>query len=202
MRPVHPLITSLLALASLACLPELGRSDQGPAAERDPDHRLFELVLLDLANEGNRTLSTRAGRTKVLLDRKSLGDVESLDQEQLNNGLARRQTVPEDVGNSLRARNAAGPTSLASFKSTSPKILVGDLSEVPEGDDWQEEFEKRFPDAKGYIKAWLPGYSRDGRTAVLRFRVGPTPHGAVGTYFFEKSNGLWKVKWKHIIYFV
>jgi hypothetical protein len=47
----------------------------------------------------------------------------------------------------------------------------------------------------------LPGYSRDGLTALVDFTFGPTPHGAVGFYLLKKVKGRWEIVECEIGYF-
>ena len=47
-----------------------------------------------------------------------------------------------------------------------------------------------------WVEVFLPGYSEDGKRAVLRFSYGPNPHGAAGTYLLAKTNKTWNVVWR------
>jgi hypothetical protein len=42
------------------------------------------------------------------------------------------------------------------------------------------DFSSYLAKARGFVVASLPGYSRDGRTALMCFVIGPSGHGAAG----------------------
>lgn len=64
--------------------------------------------------------------------------------------------------------------------------------------DW---FEKAQPKARGWIEAYLPGYSKNGAVAMVRARTGPWVHGAALTAVLEKSGTVWKVKWYKVAFY-
>jgi hypothetical protein len=53
----------------------------------------------------------------------------------------------------------------------------------------------------GYAIAWLPAYSEDAKTALVRVYFGPTPHGATATYLLVRQNGEWTIKWRRTAYY-
>jgi hypothetical protein len=59
------------------------------------------------------------------------------------------------------------------------------------------KFRKKYPDSWGYVYAFLPGYSRDGNTAVVIFAAGPSAHGAQVTYLMVKTEEGWKISWRN-----
>jgi hypothetical protein len=68
-------------------------------------------------------------------------------------------------------------------------------------DDTNLSFCTKFPDRLGYIEAYLPGYSRDGKSALFVFRFGPDPHDALGFYVLEKANEGWEIRWRRFVHF-
>ncbi len=56
--------------------------------------------------------------------------------------------------------------------------------------------------AKCLVKFWRPGYSADGKRALLRFYYGPSPHGAAGTYILHHTNSGWKIVASTISYYL
>jgi hypothetical protein len=58
------------------------------------------------------------------------------------------------------------------------------------------------PKARGFLDAYLPGYSKDGTHAVVRAGVDPSAHGAMLTAVLEKRGDKWTVVWYYIAYFV
>jgi hypothetical protein len=64
------------------------------------------------------------------------------------------------------------------------------------------KFPERYPHAKGYIKVFLPAYSEDGELAVLRMSLGPSHHGASGSYVLRRTPKGWGVVWRDIAVFL
>jgi len=167
------------------------------------DHLVMETVLLDLlANEEFFTeMNLHWGEeNEIILGAKTGGDSFYLRQNQIEGELDEGQVIPQDLGDELRRRNKVG-VPLEGFAPDDPGILVSDLSELPDGTAFAEAFVTRFPKAKAYVEAWLPAYSKDGTTALVRFWFGPTPHGAAGTYLLIKESDQWKVQWRSLAYF-
>jgi hypothetical protein len=113
-------------------------------------------------------------------------------------------TLPEGILESLEKRNAK-PVSLKDA-ALGLHIVREDLDALskddPEHPHWEFtlEFnvEKKYPDAKNYVWLWAPGYSSDGKTAIVRLSFGPTAHGATATYLLVKEEGKWKVRQRRI----
>jgi hypothetical protein len=63
------------------------------------------------------------------------------------------------------------------------------------------DVEMKHPDAKNYVWLLAPGYSSDGKTAIVRLSFGPTAHGATATYLLVKEKGKWKVRQRRISYY-
>ncbi len=64
------------------------------------------------------------------------------------------------------------------------------------------DFLDKYPQALGYVIAWLPGYAADGQSAVFRARFGPTAHGATLTYLLTRKDGRWTVVWRKTRFYV
>jgi hypothetical protein len=71
------------------------------------------------------------------------------------------------------------------------------------GFDFVNQMQKRFPHIQRscYVRLWLPGYSNDRKTAVIRFSYGPSAHGAAATYVLKNRNGEWIVTKFNLFYF-
>ena len=141
----------------------------------------------------------REAKTVILVHEESAGPAPIY----LSDGQLRSDTrgedweVPADLREDLRWRNAqAIPLSDWKF---SDGIVTADLSD--ERSARGADRLSGHPDAKAHVEVWLPGYSQDGRTVVVRFLFGPTPHGATATYLLVKSEGGWTVqKWAFAYY--
>lgn len=63
------------------------------------------------------------------------------------------------------------------------------------------EFVDHGSEAKCWVKLWPPGYTRDGRRAVVRFLFGPTSHGASATYLLQQCDGKWHIVHHSVAYY-
>lgn len=117
-------------------------------------------------------------------------------------------TIPSEVEQDLRRRNSknAKPDSFDAVEAYftnltfSARIRVADLGEI-----WEQRSKPRYraledayPGARGWVEAYLPGYSKDGTRAVVRAAAGPSPHGATVTALLEKTGEKWVVKWHQV----
>ena len=107
-------------------------------------------------------------------------------------------TVPTDAERDLQRRNSPpDATEDTSFTNLtfSARIVVADLT-----GKWID-FADFYPTARGYVRASLPGYSKDGTRALIHANVGPAPHGATMMALLEKNGDKWLVKWHHITWY-
>jgi hypothetical protein len=120
-------------------------------------------------------------------------------------------TLPSDAERDLRRRNTlpdAKPdtydaiTAFYTNLTFAAPIVVADLTDKTGGRRSYGAFEEAHPKARGFVRAYLPGYSKDGTRAVVRAGVGPSAHGAMVTALLEKSGDKWVVKWHHIAWYV
>jgi hypothetical protein len=91
--------------------------------------------------------------------------------------------------------------SLAAFKPSASGILVAPDNFPRHFLDFPDAFEERFPDAKALVRMWLPAFSEDERTALVRLDFVPTHSGASGTYYLEQVDGRWTVVWRKLAYY-
>ncbi|WP_148593059.1 hypothetical protein [Aquisphaera giovannonii] len=173
-------------------------AESKPAMTQD-DFRVFDAVLADLLDsEVFQTFSgANGGQTEIVLHQRSAGGPIALSERNL---LAESRdepshTIPVDLRDDLRKRNPGSEISLDEFKPSDPRIVIRDLAESYSYFD----FSNRFPHGIGYVIAWLPGYSTNGRTAVFRASFGPTSHGATLTYLLTRKDGRWTVSWRTTI---
>jgi len=208
-----PLLTCLLASAILAEVPgqrtepTRDRPTEGEKqAVGDDDYQVLEMVLLDLIDFKEFTPLVDDGKkTDIVLSEKTAGSTGTMgssgflsdDQLRGESHDKKPYLIPADIRADLRRRNPKEPVSLRGFKPSRTKILLRDLSGLKRFG----EFERKHPDARGYVEAWLPGYSKDGQTAVLRAWFGPTSHGATATYMLANKKGRWAIVWRKVAYY-
>jgi hypothetical protein len=78
-------------------------------------------------------------------------------------------------------------------------IVVTNLAEVSKGRGFL--FKDAQPKARGWLEAFLPGYSKNGTRAVIRAGVGPWAHAAMLTAVLEKRGDKWAVVWYYVARF-
>lgn len=114
-------------------------------------------------------------------------------------GASQYAYIAPDILESIVRRNAK-PVSLSSLAGGQPIILVDD-SVLRE--DWLEvpgRFRGFTP--KGEIKMSLPGYSKDGRAAVVEISFGWPIHGASGVFYLSRTNDGWRIDHRSYVYYV
>ena len=171
-----------------------------PPRQASTDYDLFDIVLLELIENsdffGEGALSRGAGKSQIVFGDTTLPGPSEF-RWPLKYWMTERN-VPLDLAEELLRRNPSKKRFvLPNYQPSSPNILVRDLTRVDE----DIGFLTQFPDARGYVKAFLPAYSPDGRSALVVFFFGPTPHGAAGLYFLRKTNGRWRIVERRIGYF-
>jgi hypothetical protein len=162
------------------------------------DHDIFDVVLLDLIQ--NQDFDPAVGGRGVAKSEIVFGDTTS-GFARVEGGLdfwIREKGVSSEIRDNLIARNPRGTRYLLTrYHPSDPSILVRNLSQI----DQDLDFSSQFPNARGYVAARLPGYSRDGLTALVYFSFGPTAHGARGYYLLKKVRGRWEIIERSIGYF-
>jgi hypothetical protein len=180
---------------------------QAPFTE--DDFKVLDVVLVDLLDFKDFGMSSP---TKIILDPMTVGDFNDFEERQFNGEVKgyKEQDDCKELGDDLRRRNPEKPIPLTGYKSPSPKILVEKLISEKifspsTGEYLTEEAANKYRfrmsgphDGSGYVIAWLPGYSKDGNTAVFRAYCGPSAHGATLTYKLAKKDGKWMVVWRFV----
>ncbi len=179
-----------------------------PPDERD--HQVLETLLLHLLNDPKLALTrVPTNGATIVLHARTPQKIGFLMSVQIHSDLGNR-TLPDDTERDLRRRNTpadAKPNSydaVAAFYTNhafAGGIVVTNLSEVWQGRRWFRSFEDAHPRARGWLEAYLPGYSKDGTHAVVRAAVGPWAHGAMLTAVLKKRGDKWVVKWYDIAFY-
>lgn len=117
------------------------------------------------------------------------------------------RTLPADAENNIRRRNVPndGKPTFDSVNASytnltfAAGIVVADWMEIPARG--RSSLENAHPNARGWLEAYLPGYSSDGTFAVVRAAVGPWAHAAMLTAVLEKRQNKWTVAWYYVARF-
>jgi len=119
--------------------------------------------------------------------------------------------LPSDAESDLRKRNTPADAKPDTFVSVTAYytnlmfaagIVVTNSSEISRGTRSYTSFADAHPKARGFLDAYLPGYSKDGTRAVVRAGVGPWAHAAMLTAVLEKRADTWTVVWYYVAFFV
>ena len=106
------------------------------------------------------------------------------------------QVVPDDVIVSFIDRNSQ------TYDISSVGPIGQGIEIATRHERYWVDFEERFPDAKGWVSISVPDYSERSDQAMIRFWGGPSHHGAGCTYFLEKRQNEWTIKWKETVHYL
>lgn len=176
------------------------------AGEKRRDYAVLEAALNDLASPKNpenkiHIENVGLGREIVIDDQMCSGDLSSiaLGFESRNNYGEDPRRIPADIQEDFKRRSNGPARSLRDFKPANPDILVRDLDKMfDQADDPLGAFREAYPNAWGYVWAYPPGYSGDGKSALVVFEGGPNGiHGLNWKYMLTRDRNRWLVVWRH-----
>jgi len=165
----------------------------------EQDRQVIETVLNDLRGIGDSVTfgSNRPTGPMVLHVNTSDVPFENSIDRQLRSDIRKYVSqLPDDAYECLVQRSQR-PASLAAWTFSGDTILISDLNATMKKAKYPlSAFEDTYPQARGWARIRLPGYTRNGATAVVRLTVGPTPHGATATYLLKRQADGWSVIWR------
>jgi hypothetical protein len=176
----------------------------------DRDRQVLESLLLHLLadTEFDMARVSTNGAT-IILHASTPEKTGFLMSHQIRSEIGSRR-LPGDAESDMRRRNTpvdAKPDTYDSVKASytnltfAAGIVVTDLTEMRKQRRSFRSFEDAHPKARGWLEAYLPGFSKDGTHAVVRASVGPWAHAAMLTAVLEKRDGKWVVAWYHVARF-
>jgi hypothetical protein len=202
-------ITRSMSLLMILAVPVVRAPAGEPVGQFSKrDAAVLEAVLKDYGDAANpihaNFLAVRRPGQFVVLDSESATFLPALalDQGRLNLRLGDTpaQAVSKEIGDDLRRRNSEAFASLKDFRPKDVKVTVVDIEEtladVATPAEQYNKFWELYPDSWGLVYAYLPGYSKDGTTAVVPLVSGPSMQMQFDTYFLKKEDGRWKVEWR------
>jgi len=206
MNPLRQFRRCLLLCIAIAFVPLAWGAT--PTAPDERDHQVLETLLLHLlADTKFDVTQVPTNGASILLHVRNPDKTGFLMAGQIRGDIG-SHTLPSDAENDMRRRNTS-PDAKPDTHDSAPAsytnltfaagIVVTDLTET-----WKQRnsFRETHPKARGWLEAYLPGYSADGNSAVVRAAVGPWAHAAMLTAVLEKSGDKWVVKWYHVARFV
>jgi hypothetical protein len=184
-----------------------------PVSGAPPDERdrqVLETLLLHLVNDPKLDLTRVAAKgATIVLHARTPGKTGFLSSVQIQSDLGSR-TLPDDTERDLRQRNTPADAKPETYDAVTafytnlvfaPGIVVTNLSEIWQHGGRFSSFEDAYPKARGWLEAYLPGYSKGGTRAVVRAGVGPWAHGASLTAVLKMRRGRWVVDWYDIAFY-
>jgi hypothetical protein len=153
---------------------------------KERDSRVLEAALLALIDEKRRTLATSMDRVpfipRVVVDKwTSIEEFEDWYKVEIMPG----EGLPIDVAADLQRRNGEIAVPLAEFRFDSGQILVDDLEAL------RSDALGRYPNSAAFVRASLPGYSRDGTIGLVAIRDVLSEHPAGRVLALVMSGGRW-----------
>lgn len=174
-----------------------------PVGVQDRDREVLEAVLNDLTDPRNpehRVLNPDQLNLRGIVLHRMTGLVDGwFLGPALEEAVEKRGSI-KDVGAAWLRRNSGPPVPTRDLRLRIKEAQVDDLVAMAEksggGDAFAEAFVKKYPRSWGWVIPTLPGFSRDGRTAAVLFRDGPSPHGSVYAYQLVRFQDRWNVTWR------
>ena len=202
-------LRTLSAVVWLCVLCAFAPSASG-ASPDERDRQVLETLLLHLLTDSkfDMTRVSTNGAT-IALHTRTPEKTGFLMSHQIRSEIDHR-TLPSDAESDLRRRNTPADAKPDTYDSVAvfytnltfaAGIVVTNLTEIGKGRRSFTSFEDAHPKARGWLEAYLPGYSKDGARAVVRAGVGPWAHAAMLTAVLEKQGNKWVVSWYHVARF-
>jgi len=184
-----------------------------PAGPDERDRKVIESLLLHLVADAKFDVTrVPTNGASIVLHVRTPEKTGFLTAGQMHSDIGEHK-LPTDAETDLRRRNTPADAKPGSYDSVTasytnlafgPAIVVTDLTETWKGEFGvarANSFAEQFPQARGWLELYLPGYSDDGTHAIVRGPVGPWAHAAMLTAELEKVGEKWTVKWYHIARF-
>jgi hypothetical protein len=125
---------------------------------------------------------------------------------EIPNDLVIDRVTSREIVQQLRLPSGDAVYRLDEFLPRNPNVLIVDLdkefAKAKDSDDdapfrFATEFERKYPDAWGYLVACRPAFSKDGKAAVVSFYAGPAYHAIVSTLLLRREGETWRVVWRY-----
>jgi hypothetical protein len=198
-----PRVRFTVRLMSVAVAAWVLSSGADPARVQDRDREVLEAVLNDVMDPRNpeyRGLDPgQLNRRGIVLHRMTGLRDEWFLGPALEEGVEKRGVIKE-VGAAWSRRNSGPPVPTRELRLRIKEAQLDDLDAMAEktvgADAFADAFVKKHPRSWGWVIPTLPGFSRDGRTAAVLLRDGPSPHGSVWAYQLVRFQDRWNVTWR------
>lgn len=172
--------------------------------------------------------SSSASKATIVLHPRTPEKTGMIQESQMRAETGGTHTLPPDAAQDLRQRNSKLSAHSSIYEAVAVSFTGWKFAAPIVVEDWEArrdnarksggsggsggtrrrdsnfDFEERHPRAKGWVRTYLPGYSKDGTRAFVRAWTGPSSHGATVTALLERnpSSGKWQVKWYRLAFYV
>ena len=180
------------------------------ASPDERDRQILETLLLHLLSDAKFDMTrVPTNEATIVLCPRTPEKTGFLMSHQIRAEIDGR-TLPSSAESDMRRRNTSTDGKPDTYDSVAAwytnltfkaGIVVTNLTETWKGRRSSSSFEDAHPKARGWLEAYLPGYSSDGTRAVVRAGVGPWAHGAMLTAVLEKRADKWTVVWYYVARF-
>ncbi len=166
-----------------------------------PDRDVLEALLLAVASDKDFPAPASPDKNLIVLHERNPKSVEPLINAAQVSYETGQKDLPKDAWDDLVRRNvirqnlSSRPIFYEGMQFD-PKIQVGNAFPGPEPPFIGKTFEEVYPTARGWVSAWVPGFSKDGKTAIVRAQIGPSAHMATLTAILKQIAGKWSVTWR------
>lgn len=196
----------ILSMCFVGIFTSVARAD-APVVPDERDRQVLQTLLIHLLADPEFDMTRAPAKGAVIvLHARTPTKTGFLQSHQMRNDIG-DHTLPGDAEQDLRQRNTPSDAKPDTYDAVAASftdlkfgagILVADLTPIWKQRRSLRAFENAHPKPRGWVEAYLPGYSKDGSLAVLRAFVGPWAHAATVTALLEKKGDKWIVKWHHI----
>jgi hypothetical protein len=203
-------ILGCMILLSLFCSSSARCAATTLTQPEERDRQVLQTLLLHLLTDPKFDMAhVSTNKPTIVLHERTPDGIGFLESGQIRSEINGRK-LPGDALRDLQHRNTPTDAKSGSYDSISAfytnltfaaGIVVTDVF----GDNRREgrlnKFWQVHPEARGWLEAYLPGYCKNGKLAVVRAGVGPSAHGAMLTAVLEKIDDKWRVRWYSIAHF-
>ena len=187
---VRASLTAGVIAFAVGCYAHAAGAPRAASSREAVDAQVIGTCLDAVADEVVRNATGARGgpRTQILILPRSRRSDGFLSAEQLESELpASEWESVALLAEAVRNRGASvQPILVPSSRHPSRLLETSELSAEPKSP---------------WVEFYLPGYSTDERSALVRAHFGPTPHNAAFTCLVTLEHGSWAVRWSKVSYF-
>ena len=209
MKPFIAVFALAVAVPSSQALAQTAETRAQPIASESvagkhadvQDQAVLEALLLSVCADKDFPAPPADDKSEIILHERNPETIEQIINVSEVSFDTGHKDLPKDAWDDMIRRNVVrlSPNSREiSYAGLQfdPKIQVANAFPGPKPPFQGKSFEEVYPTARGWVSAWVPGFSKDHRTAVVRAQVGPAGHFATMTAILKRQSDKWVVVWR------